>query len=147
MLPSSQVRTVIACLLLVVATLVVVVPSAGLWEPPLDASFASHVIDGNDPAAAQLADGLRSGDSLRGEHFATHQDPGNDDRPSTPTDALQRSDSLSLWVLLSIAALAALLLAPGASTERWSPVRTDDRARRNPLLRGIRAWRAPPVLV
>jgi hypothetical protein len=147
MSPSSQVRTVIACLLLVVATLVVVVPSAGLWEPPLDASFAAHVFDGNDPAAAQLTDGAGSGDSLPAGQSAAHQDPGHDDRPSTPIEALQRSDSLSHWVLLSIAALAALLLAPRASVGRWSPVRTDDRARRSPLLRGFRAWRAPPVLV
>ena len=130
-----------------VATLVVVVPSAGLWEPPLDASFASYVVDGKDPAAAQLGDGLRSGDVLRSEHSVAHQDPGHDDRPRTPTDALQRTDSLSHWVLLSTAALGALLLAAGASTDRWSPMRTGDRARRDPLLRGTRAWRAPPALV
>ena len=79
MLPATQVRTVIASLLLVVATLVVVVPSAALWEPPLDASFASHVLDKHDTAPS-------------------------DDRPSTSSAALQRSDSPGHWVLLSIAA-------------------------------------------
>jgi hypothetical protein len=140
MLPSHQVRTLAASLLLVVATLVVVVPSAGLWKPPLDARFASHALaeDGPETAAGaeQHAAGLHSerSDRLR------------DDRPGTPSDALQRSDLLVEWLLLVAATLAALFLAPRAG-HGWSAVRSHLRAPRRAAQRGTRSWRAPPLLV
>lgn len=145
MLPSTQVRTVIASLLLVVATLVVVVPSVGLWEPPLDAPFASHVHDGHESAPATLAAGDSMRTTLDGERSAANQDRATDDRPNTAS-ALQRSDLLAHWVLLSIVAVAVLLLAP-RPRHGWAPVHRHDRVPRRPQLRGHRSWRAPPVLV
>lgn len=151
MLPSHQVRTVIASLLLVVATMVVVVPSVGLWEPPLDASFPSHVHSGQELAAGEAADPGSFRDALATigatvDGASANRDRATDDRPNTAS-ALQRSDLLAHWTLLSVVVLAVLLLAPRSPRTGWAPVQRHERVPRSAELRGTRSWRAPPILV
>ena len=81
-----------------------------------------------------------------GEQSGADHDRATDDRPNTAS-ALQRSDHLAHWLLLSIVAVAALLLAPRARRDGWARVHLHDCVPRRPQLHGSRSWRAPPVLV